>query len=402
VSPATFEALKNLDAQFAPPRQAKGYSLSKVINKHHGFLYYVRYLEKGQLVTSRWNTYTSNIEAAKQFALDNRERILSMYHEKHDKKTDFYGILKSYYKENSVLLAEAVRRGRTLSRRVRMGYDNCMCRVIIPFLKRNGAHVFSDVTAATVVKLQNTLLSKGIVSATVNRHLSCISTVYDHMILNGMANDNPFNSVTRIKQKNADTTARGCYDIEDVYGAFNRVWKDRTSYLLCLMIYGTGMRNSEIEKIQLSDFIKIGHCRFIDIPQSKTSNGVRIVPLHDYIYDKVMKYAEPFGDYVFSKEGKIINAALYREANKALARRLKVDESTLEEQNITFYSGRHYWKTLMNAHDLGDIEEYFMGHKVSSDVAKRYNHRDRQGQKVIVAKAREVFKILDKTLLRTR
>jgi integrase len=81
---------------------------------------------------------------------------------------------------------------------------------------------------------------------------------------------------------------------------------------------------------------------------------------------------------------------------------LGFDKDALDAQNITFYSGRHYWKTLVNAHDLGDIEEYFMGHKVSKSVADRYNHRDKQGQKRLLAKAREVFKILDKTLFKNR
>jgi hypothetical protein len=43
-----------------------------------------------------------------------------------------------------------------------------------------------------------------------------------------------------------------------------------------------------------------------------------------------------------------------------------------------------------------------MGHKVTKDVSKRYNHRDKQGQKRLLAKAREVFKILDKTLFKDR
>jgi hypothetical protein len=54
----------------------------------------------------------------------------------------------------------------------------------------------------------------------------------------------------------------------------------------------------------------------------------------------------------------------------------------------------------MNAEELGDVEEYFMGHKVSRDVAKRYNHRDKQGQEKILEKAREVFAILDKRLFK--
>jgi hypothetical protein len=56
----------------------------------------------------------------------------------------------------------------------------------------------------------------------------------------------------------------------------------------------------------------------------------------------------------------------------------------------------------MSANDLGDIEEYFMGHKVSKNVAERYNHRDKQGRKRLLAKAREMFRILDKTLFKGR
>jgi hypothetical protein len=56
----------------------------------------------------------------------------------------------------------------------------------------------------------------------------------------------------------------------------------------------------------------------------------------------------------------------------------------------------------MNAGDLGEVEEYFMGHKVSNDVSKRYNHRDKQGQGKIAQKAQAVFKILDKNLFKRR
>jgi hypothetical protein len=53
----------------------------------------------------------------------------------------------------------------------------------------------------------------------------------------------------------------------------------------------------------------------------------------------------------------------------------------------------------MNEGGLGeDVEEVFMGHRVSGDVAKLYNHRDMQGRKRLVQKAKEVFRILDKKL----
>jgi hypothetical protein len=53
----------------------------------------------------------------------------------------------------------------------------------------------------------------------------------------------------------------------------------------------------------------------------------------------------------------------------------------------------------MNSGGLGeDVEEIFMGHKVSSNVAKRYKHRDRQGKEIMLRKAEQVFDILDRRL----
>jgi len=51
---------------------------------------------------------------------------------------------------------------------------------------------------------------------------------------------------------------------------------------------------------------------------------------------------------------------------------------------------------MMNAGGLGDdIEEVFMGHTVSGNVAKLYNHRDKLGKGRVIAKAKQVYKILE-------
>ena len=107
------------------------------------------------------------------------------------------------------------------------------------------------------------------------------------------------------------------------------------------------------------------------------------------------------GDYIFSAQGSELSGSVYKKATLALADAVGYPREKLAEEHITFSSGRHFWKTLMNAEGLGDIEEYFMGHKVSGDVAKRYNHRDKHGQRKLIAKTKEVFRILDKALFRT-
>jgi len=86
------------------------------------------------------------------------------------------------------------------------------------------------------------------------------------------------------------------------------------------------------------------------------------------------------------------------DANLSLAGLMGHSPEMLERENIRFYSGRPYWKTLMNSEGLGDVEEYFMGHKVSGDIAKRYNRKDKIGREKLVEKAREVLAVLDRRL----
>jgi integrase len=163
------------------------------------------------------------------------------------------------------------------------------------------------------------------------------------------------------------------------------------------------MRNSEIEKIKVNDLIELDNIRFVDVKESKSRNGIRLVPLHDFVYEKIQGYIKKTGkkgeDYIFSAHGGPNQSTLYREANILLGKKLKISEDELEKQGITFYSGRHFWKTLMNSEGLGDdIEEFFMGHKVSGDVSKNYNHKDKQGREKLLEKAKEVFTILEKKL----
>jgi hypothetical protein len=53
----------------------------KVPNKKDGFLYCVRCIANGKLLPSKWNTRINLPEKARQFALADRERIVTGYFE---------------------------------------------------------------------------------------------------------------------------------------------------------------------------------------------------------------------------------------------------------------------------------------------------------------------------------
>jgi len=395
----TVQALKNLDSQFAPKRASKGFSLSKVPSKKYGFLYYVRYVRKGKLVPSRWNTHTNNLKAAEQFARDNREETLNAYDSRRG-KPNILRIIETYYEEDSEYLKDSVDLGRDIGEKTRKSYLYFTAKKFIPFLKENGIKSYADITPKAIQKFQVCLLRKGIKPQSINRCSCGIRTALDHLVSCDIISDNVMKKVKWLDDSKTKSR-RGCYETNKLYGKFNRKWRDEFSYMLNLVIYGTGLRNTEIESVRLRDIVKIKTCRFIDVKKSKTKNGVRLAPLHPFIYGKIIEYSKKEGlqkeDFIFRQEGRSMDR-IYKQATISLGKKLGMAENELKKEGISFYSGRHYWKTVMNENELGDAEEVFMGHKVNGTIAERYNHRDKQGMERKLKKARQVFGILDKTL----
>jgi integrase len=400
--PQVLTALQTVNAQFAPPYKAKGYNLTKVKSKKYGFLYYVRYIESGKLIPSRWNTRTNNLEAAERFARDNRERILVAYHKKHDTRDKMYEVLENYYKQNSHYIDSIKKRGRRLCEQVRGQYHNFVKKVLIPFLRERHIKCFNEISAPVIAKLQNKLLGDNLKPQTINRYMIGVRTIFDHMVRDGYMAENVLKCVDSLVPQPDDQKVTGCYEVGKPDGVFNKVWKqDEVSYLLNLVIYSSGISNKEMLNIRPKDFIKMGKCNLVDIKEGKTENRVRLAPIHEFVYEKLIAWAKKKsikdGEPIFD-----IKPYAFTKAYISLGKKLGFDKTKLTAENIVFYSGRHYWKTLLNANDLGDIEEYFMGHKVSKDVAELYNHRDKQGRARMLAKAREMFRILDKTLFKGR
>ena len=420
--PEQLAALREYDKQFVPPRKPKGYSLSKVKNKKMGHVYHVRYIENGKTVPTWWSTHTSDLEAAKEFAVSNRGRLLSEYRQRKAQENGegspgLYAVMKNFYAANSTYMKKNALRGRTLVENTRKQYENIVHSHWLPFLKKHRIKTLDEIDTPLLARYQDHCLGKGIKRQSVNLYVIAVCNIFDYLVTVGDIKTNPCNGLTSLRVKDCDREIRGCYNIKELQGVFNKRWPDELLYLLCMVIYSTGMRNSEMDRVRVKDIIKIKKCWFIDIPKSKTKSGVRVVPLHDFVYGKLKRYIDKNRkvpeDLLFCQaSGKPQPRQRYTEANIALGMFTRQDrkktldaaavKDRLENENIVFYSGRHFWKTMMNAHELGEVEEYFMGHKVSGDVAKRYNHRDRQGQEKIAAKAREVFRILDRQLFTGR
>lgn len=306
-------------------------------------------------------------------------------------------------------------RGHVLTEGTRKSYHSTILSHFIPFLKKNNIKSINEIDTPLLANFQDYCLANGNKPQTVNTYVCYVNNIMDYLIIRGIIKVNPCASLTAIRLKDEDNEARECYDVDEMQGVFTRRWKDESSYLLNLLIYTTGMRNCEIDNIRVKDIIRINKVRFIHVTKSKTKSGIRNVPLHNFVYQKLLQHIRKYGkkpdDRVISQDnGRPLPRQHYTNANIALGmftrqvkgkNKLSEDEikEVLQKENITFYSGRHFWKTMMNGGGLGDVEEFFMGHKVKAKVAELYNHRERQGRERIAVQAKRVFKILDKNLL---
>jgi len=412
-SPQIINVLREIDKQFSEKKEKKGYYLWARKNKNGDIIFYAIYIKDGHKIPTKRCTYTNNREVAERWAVENRDRVLNEYYNRDviiKKYSDLYTILRKYYTHGSPYLEIDIKRGRELNNDSREAYHNFILHQFIPFLRRKKIKNISEIDTPLLTKFQNWLLLDRKVNGkiilgnkpqTVNRNMSIISLIFDHLLINGEVKYNPCKSLVCLK--NHKEKIRGCYDITQLKGVFNKTWKNQLFYLLCLLIYSTGMRNSEIEKMKVKHIISMNKIRFIDITESKTKSGIRLIPLHNFVYRKILTYIKKNkkdeNDYIFKNNNiKYLSSEIYNSANSLLAKYVKFTEDQLKQENITFYSGRHFWKTLMNSENLGEIEEFFMGHKVTTDVANRYNHKDKQGRKKLIEKAMKVFQILDKRI----
>ena len=386
--PTVTKALKLLDSQNG--FRNKGFNLVKRDSKKHGYLYYVRYPHNGKYLPSKWNTGTNNKIEAERYAKENKDRLIKKYVERHDKK--IYETFEKYFDSPEFLLEE--KRTQAITERVRREYNGVIKNKFVPFLKEKNINVFEKINIHTMSEFQDWMLIKGLKPQSINNMMKAVKRVMAYLFRNNIIKENP--GIESLPVRQGDLKPRGCYEMEKIKGVFNKKWDSDRSHLLCMIIYTTGMRNTEIKKIKKEDLILIDETNFINIKESKTENGIRIVPLHENVYKKIIDYSENKKDKetIFN----IHDNDVFRDANFELAKKINSFEQ-MKRENITFYSGRHFFKTMLNAEGLGvDIEEIFMGHKVSGDVAKLYNHRDKQGQIKLLKKAKEMISIIDKCI----
>ena len=312
-------------------------------------------------------------------------------------------VLRSYYTKDSPWLVIDSARGRKISETSRQILHGFIVNCFIPFLEKRNIRDFSEIKPVLIGSFQNYLLmEKGLRPQSINRQISGIKAIFSHLFMTGVLEHNIMKDIIPLRSMNIKI--RGCYSLEDLAGIFKERWEDKKSYLLCSLIYSAGLRNSEIQNLKVQDIVTRGDIDFLNITKSKTTSGIRMVPLHPKIREALEEWINEKNlsgeDWLFMKNSRqrIFKAA--KKANIFMGCILGKSPKELDKDNISFYSGRHFYKTMLNLHKLGDIEELFMGHRVSQNVSERYNHKNKRGENELLKEAKKTIEIIDKTLFK--
>ena len=367
-------------------------------------VYYVRFFRDNKMIPSQWSTGATDYREAELFAIANKERIIKRYLNRKEGKV-LYSVLRRYYEEGSPYLRIDAARGRKIndnSRRILHGF---VVNSFIPFLQKNRLKEFSEITPVVMSRFQNYLLmEKGLLPQSINRQIGGIKAIFSHLLMTGIIEQNVMKDIAPLRTMN--NKIRGCYSIEELFGIFSKQWENKKYYLLCSLIYSAGLRNGEIQNLTVNDIIARGDMDFINVVHSKTASGIRIIPLHP-------KIRETLGEWISEKRLSGSDSLFFLKKGQRIFKTAKMAHiymgalagksiEDLEKENLTFYSGRHFYKTMLNTYNLGDLEEIFMGHKVSRNVSERYNHKSKRGENELLKEARKAIEIIDKTLFGAR
>jgi integrase len=290
-----------------------------------------------------------------------------------------------------------------------------MVNHIIPFFQGVKVHYLNQITPIHIKQLKDSLSKSGLTPQTINYNLhsfkKCLGLLKD---MGKITYDFSGCSFTQKGSKEAEKS-RDIYAIDTLKGVFSKQWENDFSKLLCMVIYFTGMRNSEIQRICFNDIENIDDVYFLNVRGTKSKNAIRKVPIHPDLYSALEKHITENG---INKDAPIFENVyndVFRQASFDMDCLLGFSQNQLTEKHICYYSGRHTFKTVLslgNDESIGNVsvnfQEMFLGHsfnkkQLESEGLKEYKYKhlkaERIGDSLLAEKGKEVFKILTRYYL---
>jgi len=391
--------------------EKRKYYLVKRPSKKLGYVYQIKLIDQdtGEILPTKYSTGTNDYETAVMFAERNYKTLSAKYEGKAELK-----VFENYYNDTSEYWKYEKFDGRKLSPIVLKQRHAFMINHIIPFFQGKKIRYLSQITLIHIRELKHYLsknmeLKPQTINIYLNSFKKCLLLFRDM----GKITTDFSNCDFCVKGSKQAEKKRGIFPIDTLKNIFSKKWKNKLSKILCQTIYFTGVRNSELCRIQFNDIEKIKDVYFLNVRGTKSKNAIRKVPIHNELYKALKTYIKDNGIKEDTPIFKEVYNDVFRQASFDMGSLYGYTEKQLLEKNICFYSGRHTYKTILALGDIEnvgnvpiDFQELFLGHPFREERMKEekegikeyaYKHLDSGsiGNDLLYKKGIEVIKILD-------
>jgi integrase len=424
-------------------REAQGPKNQKILEKKHGFKltkvesddvhYEVRYKDGPVWLNTRNIVYAQNNDEALMYAIREKDRIISEYKERKEKRLkakneiQLYVLLSDYYLDNSPYLEKdrADNRKSLIHRRI-IEARNSIKKIIIPYLKENKIKSLNEITREVYANLKVFLLGKNFTARYINNILAYFNRILIHCERYEYIPKLPYSKgqgIVTIPKDEKNKHKGDCLPVEKLFlliklcfylaetNNYKKPIFSLENVLLFAMGLTLGLRDKETVNLRVKDIkycakekmylAYIGNNKIKDY--TTEIDEYRKIPIHNFIAQKIENYVLKTGkkqdDLLFSNSGKseieashrkIVNAIILPFIALERSKSITIEnvknlqflsteyidgiKKYMQEKNYHFYSFRHTISTIMGLEKLNpDFNDYIMGHK-KPGMKQNYTH----------------------------
>ncbi|TDS70817.1 tyrosine-type recombinase/integrase [Comamonas sp. JUb58] len=240
------------------------------------------------------------------------------------------------------------------------------------FLKKKNITI-NRIQESEVVLFQNHLADKKLHPRTIDSKIKYLAILFNFAIKqNYYRFKNPFSNKKILTAKENLKNGWEFFEKEEITSfykseSFKNKKKELPDYYYCLVLaLATGLRASEITAVKKDDFKKINDINYLKLTDSKTSAGIREIPIHSYFYEELEQYINSKKSKVFTITSNNLSRYFTRHLEKIGVKRKK----------LVLHSIRKFVNNelMMN----GVNEEYrcqFIGHEITSINTATYTKK---------------------------
>ena len=258
-----------------------------------------------------------------------------------------------------------------------IAYKNCI-EEISKFLKNPA---ITRITASDVTRYQEFLAEKGNGVRTIDNKISIVRAVFNFAVKQGYTrNGNPAQNRALLTKKQRLKGGYAIFEKEEIEQFFNSEFfkeqEEKDPDYTTAVIFGlfTGCRIGEITSLKKDNFKKsTTGINYLVIRDSKTNAGIREVPLHPYLLERISEFLDKKTDKIFKyveKEGKGTGNAV----GKKFARNLESAKITREK--LVFHSLRKFVNNELMKNGVSlENRCQFIGHEIENVNVAIYTNK---------------------------